>query len=165
MTASLNTLVAAIRAANPRYVSSITPEEHEDLVEDLAPALVEAFAATSVRASVDATDNDNDDPLALPDAWGVTICVEFPEARDFGPVVLRYAVPEWQRGTCQAAHGGFDERMARVEWAEGAFYCAAFFVPPEVRDAIFDRVYATVEAVGCEVMRKRVAPQAEGGVA
>lgn len=163
MTASLKTLVAAIRAANPRYVSSITPEEHEDLVEDLAPALIEAFAATSVRASVDATEND--DPLALPDVWGVTICVDFPEAPDFGPVVLRYGVPASDKGTCLAAHGGFDERMARVEWAEGAFYCAAFFVPFEVRSAIFDRVYATVEAVGREAMRKRVAPQAEGGVA
>jgi hypothetical protein len=161
MTASLKTLTKVIQGANPRR-TGIAPEEHEALINDLAPALVDAVYVTPVHAFVDVAD---DDPLALPDVWGVTICVDFPEARDFGPVVLRYGVPASDKGTCLAAHGGFDERMARVEWAEGAFYCAAFFPPPALRNAIFNRVYAAAEAVGREAMRKRAAPQAEGGVA
>ena len=148
MTASLYSLVRVLDAA--RRCADITIDEHDALLVDLTPALIEAFTDTSVRAFVDLAD----DPA---DPWGVLVCVDFPEARDFGPVVLRYAVPEWQRGTCQAAHGGFDERMARVEWAEGAFYCAAFHPPREVQGAILDRVHAYVESVGRETLRERVA--------
>jgi hypothetical protein len=146
---TLRTLYRAIDATRPHH-AGIAHAEHAAFVAALAPALVAAVADAAIAAFVD-VDDDAADP------WGVTVCVDFVDARDVGPVVFRYAVPEWQRGTCAAAHGGFDPRMARVEWATDGLSCLTFTPPRDVVDAIFDRVHDAVERAGEAAMRSRAA--------
>lgn len=164
MTASLATLTKVITATRP-HRTGIAPDEHHALIQDLAPALVEAIGSALLNVFVDATD-DHGDP------WSVLICVDFVDARDFGPVVLRYGVPESDRETCRKAHGGFDDRMARVTLAEDAFYHTAFHPPWDVATAILDAAHDEAVKVGRETLQHRAhrteqkaSAQGDGGVA
>lgn len=158
MTATLATLTRVIAVTRPNR-SGIERDEHNALIRDLTPALVEAIDASLVDVHVDTADDHGD-------LWSVLICVDFVDACNFGSVALRYGVAESDRETCRKAHGGFDDRMARVTLADGAFDNAAFYPPWDVATAILDRVHDEVVKVGQEAMRRRASSvQADGGVA
>lgn len=161
MAASLATLTRAIVVSRPNR-SGIERDEHNALIRDLAPALVEAIDASLVDVHVAPADDHGD-------LWSVLICVDFVDACNFGSVALRYGVAESDRETCRKAHGGFDDRMARVTLADGAFDNAPFYLPWDVVTAILDHVHDEVVNVGRETLQHRAEQQASaqgaGGVA
>ena len=160
MSTSLATLTKVILASQP-HRTGISPDEHHSLIHDLAPALVEAVSYELVNVFVDVDDDHGD-------LWSALICVDCVDARNFGPVVLRYGVPASDRETCRKVHGGFDERMARVTLAEGAFDNVAFNLPGDVVTAILDNAHDEVVKVGRETLQHRIeqaSAQDAGGVA